>query len=247
MLRIGICDDDQLIRKQLGNIISDYLNNRKYLYELFFYSSGIDLLAACKDIDFSFIFLDIDLGNENGVETARIIRKIQKKPIDIIFVTSYPEYQTKVFSIHTFDYIIKPIANSQIHNVLDDLIFWQTTDVKREKERVRFKTIHGLITLDVDEILYFEYKNRRIDIVTKKNIYHMYDKIKNIATVMEKYDFISPHAAYVINMKEIKQYLNSQYVIIMSNEYSIPVSQLKTKMFKKKYIMYINKMWEEKE
>ena len=246
MLRVGICDDDQLTRIQLENIISDYLDNRKYSHELFFYSSGSDLLTACKDIDFSFVFLDICLGNENGVEIAKNIRKIQKNPINIIFVTSYPEYKTRVLSLHTFDYIIKPITNLQIYKVLDDLMFWQIMDVKQEKERVRFKTIHGIITLYVDEILYFEYKNRRIDIVTKKTIYHMYDKIKNVATVMEKYDFISPHAAFVINMKEIKQYLNFQNIIIMSNEFYIPVSQLRAKMFKKKYIIYIDKLWKEK-
>ncbi|MFQ9669130.1 LytR/AlgR family response regulator transcription factor [Thomasclavelia spiroformis] len=244
MLKIGICDDDQLIKKQLGNIISDYLCNRNYSYELFFYSTGNDLLGACKDINFSFIFLDIDLGKENGVEIAKTIRAIQNRPINIVFVTSYPEYQTKVLSIHTFDYVIKPINNSQIYRVLDDLIFWQNIDMNREVERVRFKTIQGLITLYIDEILYFEYKNRRIDIITVDNIHHMYDKVKNIATLMKKYDFISPHAAYVINMKEIKQYLNSQNIIIMSNGDRIPISQLKAKMFKNEYMSYINKMWE---
>lgn len=141
MLNIGICDDNQLTRRQLNNIISDYLNNRKYTYQLFFYSTGSDLLNDCKNIDFSFIFLDIDLGKENGVEIAKAIRKIQNKPINIVFVTSYPEYQTKVLSIHTFDYIIKPIINSQIYKVLDDLLFWQNMDMNREKEHVRLKTI----------------------------------------------------------------------------------------------------------
>ena len=244
MLKIGICDDDELTRKQLNNIISDYLNSRKYTYQLFSYSTGSDLLNNCKNIDFSFVFLDIDLGKENGVETAKAIRKIQNKPINIVFVTSYPEYQTKVLSIHTFDYIIKPIINSQIYDVLDDLLFWQNMDMSQEKERIRFKTIQGLVTLYIDEILYFEYKNRRIDIITAKTIYHMYDKIKNIAALMKEYDFISPHAAYVINMKEIKQYLNSQNIIIMTNEYSIPISQLRAKMFRKEYIAYIDKIWE---
>lgn len=244
MLKIGICDDDQLIKRQMENIISDYLCNRNYSYKVFLYSTGYDLLVACEDIDFSFIFLDIDLGKENGVETAKAIRKIQNNPINIVFVTSYPEYQTKVLSIHTFDYIIKPITNAQIYRVLDDLLFWQNIDMNREVERVRFKTIQGLITLYIDEIIYFEYKNRRIDIITVDNVYHMYDKVKNIAALMKKYDFISPHAAYVINMKEIKQYLNSQNIIIMSNGDIIPISQLKAKIVKNEYMRYINKMWE---
>ena len=72
----------------------------------------------------------------------------------------------------------------------------------------------------------------------------MYDKIKNIAVLMDKYDFVSPHAAYVINMKEISQYLKSENTIIMTDGNKIPISQLKSKMFKNKYIAYINRIWE---
>ena len=245
MLKIGICDDDQLIQKQIGNAISNYLSIRNYEFELFFYSIGSDLLSACNKIDFSFIFLDIDLGKDNGVNIAKSIRSIQNKPINIVFVTSYPEYQTKVLSIHTFDYLIKPIVNLQIYNVLDDLLFWNDFEMNHIRDRIRFKTIHGLITLYVDEILYFEYKNRRVDIVTQNTVYHMYDKIKNIASLMNKYDFISPHAAYVINMREINKYLKSQNIIIMSDGNEIPISQLKAKMFRNKYMAYINKAWED--
>lgn len=246
MLNIAICDDDLLIQKQVGNAISNYLSNKNYEYDLYFYSTGFGLLNALNDINFSFVFLDIDLGKENGVEVAKIIRKIQSKPVNIIFITSYPEYQTKVLSIHTFDYLIKPINNFQIYKTLDDLLFWYHQDMNQEKERVRFKTIHGLVTLYIDEILYFEYQNRRLNIVTKNTVYYMYDKVKNIAILMKKYDFISPHSAYVINMKEIKQYLNSLNIIIMSNDDRIPISQLKAKMFREEYMCYIDKMWEEK-
>lgn len=246
MLKIGICDDDLLIQKQIGNAISNYLSNRNYDYDLFFYSTGIDLLEACNNIDFSFVFLDIDLGQENGVKVAKTIREIQNRPINIVFVTSYPEYQTKVLSIHTFDYLIKPIINSQIYKTLDDLLFWHNVNMNQDKERVRFKTIHGLITLCIDEILYFEYQNRRLNIVTKNTVYYMYDKVKNIAALMSKYNFVSPHSAYVINMKEISQYLKSENMLIMSNRSKIPISQLKAKMFRKEYMLYVDKMWEEK-
>ena len=39
MLKIGICDDELLVQKQIGNIISGYLSNKKYTYELFLFLS----------------------------------------------------------------------------------------------------------------------------------------------------------------------------------------------------------------
>lgn len=75
----------------------------------------------------------------------------------------------------------------------------------------------------------------------------MYDKIKALIPKMSQYNFISPHAAYVINMQEISQYIKSENKIIMTNEKIIPVSQLKAKKFKSEYIKFINKTWELKQ
>lgn len=77
MIKIAICDDEMIIRKQLGSNISHYLSMRKIKFKLYYYKYGNDLLEASNQIDFSFIFLDIDLGNCNGVEIAKKIRKIK--------------------------------------------------------------------------------------------------------------------------------------------------------------------------
>lgn len=242
-IKIAVCDDEEIIRKQIANTIMEYFSSKNIEIKIFQYSDGYSLLEDCNQFTFSFIFLDIDLGKHNGVDIAKRIRKIQTNPVNIIFVTNYTEYRTKVLSIHTFDYLSKPIDKKVIYKVLDDLMFWYNSEKSSLKERVTFKTINGLITIYIDDLLYFEYNNRRIDIVTKEHTYHMYDKIKNIVLKMNKYDFVSPHAAYVINMKEISKYLKSEHKIIMTNEKIIPVSQLKTKKFKQEYMCYIDKMW----
>lgn len=243
-IKIAICDDEEIIRKQISNTIIEYFSLKNIEIELFEYSDGCSLLKDCNQFIFSFIFLDIDLGEHNGVEIAKTIRKIQVNPVNIVFVTSYAEYQTKVLSIHTFDYLLKPIDKKAIYKVLDDLMFWYNSEKSSSKERVTFKAINGFITVYIDDLLYFEYNNRRVDIVTKNQTYHMYDKIKSIVLKMNRYDFVSPHAAYVINMKGVSQYIKSENKIIMTNGKNIPISQLKTKKFKEEYMNYINKIWE---
>lgn len=244
-IKIAICDDEEIIRIQLKNIISNYLSVRKVRFKIHSYTSGIDLLEASDQIDFSFIFLDIDLGEYNGVDIAKSIRTKQKKPVNIIFVTNYIEFQTKVLSIHTFDYLIKPVNNDRLYKVLDDLMFWYNKEGSKQKERIRFKTIDGIITIYIDELLYFEYNNRRIDIVTKNRTFSMYGKIKDIAKKMKKYDFALTHSAYIVNMKEINQYLKSENKIVMTDEKCIPISQLRAKYFRELYLNFIDKMWKE--
>ena len=95
-INIAICDDEELARKKIGNAILTYFSNKEINFKIYYYSSGLKILEAQNDHDFSFIFLDIDLKDCNGVEIAKKIRNIQTTPINIVFVTSYAEYRTKV-------------------------------------------------------------------------------------------------------------------------------------------------------
>ena len=57
---------------------------------------------------FDIIFLDIDMGGINGIETAKKIRIYDKK-VKIIYVTNYTDYTSSAFSVHAFGYLVKPI------------------------------------------------------------------------------------------------------------------------------------------
>lgn len=241
-INIAICDDEELARKKIGNAILTYFSNKEINFKIYYYSSGLKILEAQNDHDFSFIFLDIDLKDCNGVEIAKKIRNIQTTPINIVFVTSYAEYRTKVLSIHTFDYILKPISNEAIYKVMDDLMFWHANNSYNKKVRLRFKTIVGFITIYKDDILYFEYANRRINIVTKDKTYYMYGKMKDLFLNLKKYNFVMPHAAYIVNFNEISKYLKSDNQIFMTNGKNIPVSQLRSKQFRKDYMNFIDEM-----
>ncbi|MEG0576795.1 MAG: LytTR family DNA-binding domain-containing protein, partial [Bacilli bacterium] len=232
---------EEIIRKNLENIISFYFSKRKIQCEIHIYSSGFELLKENEEVLFSFIFLDIDLGNHSGIDIAKELRKKQITPVNIVFVTSYSEYQTKVMSIHTFDYIMKPLKTENINNVLDDLMFWYNTGEKKESIKFRFKTIDGLITLEKDQILYFEYIDRRITIISTSGIYYMYGKMKDVLKIVSKYNFTSPHVAYIINLNEIEKYLKADNLIIMTDKKKIPISQLKSKLFRNDYMTFISK------
>ena len=121
-------------------------------------------------------------------------------------------------------------------------MFWHANNNYNKKVRLRFKTIVGFITIYKDDILYFEYANRRINIVTKDKTYYMYGKMKDLFLNLKKYNFVMPHAAYIVNFNEISKYLKSDNQIFMTNGKNIPVSQLRSKQFRKDYMNFIDEM-----
>lgn len=67
-------------------------------------------------------FVDIEMGEINGIMTARELKKINPK-INIIFETGYVEYAHDVIALHPSDYLLKPVTKEKIQQALDNLLY----------------------------------------------------------------------------------------------------------------------------
>ena len=94
-MRFAICDDEQ----QHINILTDYFATHKdYHIETEAFESGEALLEAyqIQGSRFDALFIDMEMGGMNGIETANAIRAIDERVI-IVFVTSHEEYAIDCF------------------------------------------------------------------------------------------------------------------------------------------------------
>ncbi len=112
-MRIGICDDERDVRDYIAEKI-------KCLYPtdtILFYPSGESLLAVDSLPDI--LFLDIQMPQIDGMETARRLRQKDKQLV-IIFVTATAEHMLEAFDVRAFHYLIKPFANNKFAEVFQN-------------------------------------------------------------------------------------------------------------------------------
>jgi DNA-binding LytR/AlgR family response regulator len=116
-MRIAICDDESIHRDILMKtlIASKALPEGTALLE---YPDGSTLLNDHKQHPFDMIFMDIEMEGISGLEAGQRIRDIDSTVI-MIFLTGYAKYVFKSFRIEPFDYIVKPINQRKIDDVLD--------------------------------------------------------------------------------------------------------------------------------
>ena len=76
-----------------------------------------------------------------------------------------------------------------------------------------------------------EYYDRKISIQTINNKYCMYGKISELAIRLEKYNFIFPHRAYIVNMSYIEKIDGNNIILstLANDNTIIPISKLKKK------------------
>lgn len=234
MIRIAICDDDYEVINILQRSLSDYQLTTTHKFNVQSFSSGEKLLGS--SISFDLIFLDIEMTGIDGIATAKVLRQRDRK-VKIVYITSHPEYALNVYTVHPFDYAVKPVSSKKIATILNEFIAYIETSAE-DSAIIELKSVNGPLLLELKNIVLFEYtKNRRIMVYTQNDTYLITGGISEILTLLKSDIFTSPHKSFIINMEFVKSLNN--YTICMTNNIEVPVAQKKLKEFQNEFRRFI--------
>lgn len=79
--------------------------------------NGREALALIAEKKPDLVFLDIQMPGISGFEVVQQL-DVKTMPI-ILFLTAYDEYAVQAFEVNALDYILKPIDEERLHQVLD--------------------------------------------------------------------------------------------------------------------------------
>lgn len=160
MLRIGICDDEELITKRLMRILYSLEKNQSENYDIEVYTDSVKLsekLSAGKRYDL--IFLDIMMPVKSGVEVGKIIRNDLKDNItQIVFISSENKYAMDLFEIRPMNFLIKPFDENDIEKIMKTAAELINTN----KHILVLEARKELLRIPVSEIRYIESSGRYI-------------------------------------------------------------------------------------
>ena len=114
-MQIAVCDDEREIREMFAEKIGKLYPKA----DLSLYRSGEELLSSAKEPDI--VLLDIQMPGRNGMETAKELRRTNKKVI-IIFVTALDDFVFQAFDVGAFHYLVKPFHDAKFAEVLQSAV-----------------------------------------------------------------------------------------------------------------------------
>ena len=233
-MRIAICDDEKDIRELIANKVEKQYPDA----EIIFFQSGEELLLVDESIDI--LFLDIQMSGIDGMETARELRKKDKKVI-LIFVTAIEEYVFQAFDVGAFNYIVKPIDDGKFSDVLHRAVDeWSSQNINEKEPEERYVLINnsGVHTkVILDEIVYAEVFNRKVVIHRLDGEIEYYGKMSDLESLAGD-SFFRPHRAYLINFKYVEKY---DATTIYLERGTVLMAKLKFPEFVKKYMRYLQR------
>ena len=151
MRTIVICDDVEIERLLLKEILSQYFEEINEEISIIEYDSGETLAADVEEgyVDMELLFLDIYMKKLNGMETARKLRQLQCR-VPIIFLTASPDYAIESYEVQASGYLLKPFSEEKLMKILNMIL---KTDMKR---RVAIKSRRQYRYPYTDDIVYIE-------------------------------------------------------------------------------------------
>ncbi|KLU59450.1 transcriptional regulatory protein YehT [Peptococcaceae bacterium CEB3] len=245
-LRALIVDDESPARKELRYLLQAF-EDVQIVGEA---ANAIEALELIHNVEYSVIFLDIDMPGINGIEMAHQLRDQPNSPA-VIFTTAHEEYAFDAFSVHALDYLLKPISPKRLDEALEKVREKEKTAVashqtvpKNESgspakplEVIPVDQRGKTILLRPDEIVYIYTDKDNVCVKTHKESYLTRFTLRDLESRLNPNQFFRSHRCYLVNiqrMRELIPYFNGTYTVVVDDaeRSEIPVSRTQSRKLK---------------
>ncbi len=230
-MKIAICDDESYWREELSELLKKYSRLRKAEIYTTYFRDGASLFDSSQKFDI--IFMDYQMEELDGIETARQLRA-QNNSCTIIFVSAYPSAALDTFEVNAFRFIAKPIDREKLFKALDD--YRANAELERS---LLFRTHNGTVCIKESDIIYCESDKRHTIIHTADETYEILINIKEIEKLLSQDYFFRCHRAYIVAFSHIKSH--DSIDIILDNNAKAYISRSRLSDFKSAFQDYIIK------
>lgn len=247
-IEIAVCDDEQIYIDRIVKYIEVYSEEYEIDINIKTYNAGRELLDDVeKDISkFDIIFLDVEMPDIDGVDTARCIRKISDGVI-ICFITSFERYAIAAYGVEALAYVVKPVVYAELKRVLSRAVVMvqYAFDHKEAEERyIEVPVAKDTRIVDIRTIQYIEKRRNQCVLHCVDGEISCYETLKKIYAKLDNNIFIYVHQGYIVNFDTIKEV--KENVVCLGDGIEVPLSRSHYKIVKNRHMSKIRRLLEER-
>ena len=223
MLLVAIADDDPQDAALLKGLVEDYFAKSNTAVMTHVFSDGLEFIRSPENHDI--VFLDIQMGKLDGLETARFLRKIGRESI-LIFVTNMAQFAIQGYEVDALDFIVKPASAASITYVLDKAM-------KRlhsgSGASFSLKTAKETVSISANDIAYVEVFDHNLVYHTTKGEYTVRGRLSDVMDKLEPERFVLCNRSFIVNLRYVSN-ITADYLLVGDTKISISKSHRKELM-----------------
>jgi two-component system response regulator LytT len=220
MLLIAIVDDERSDSSALKALVDTYFQQNRQAYMIHVFNGALDFIRSTENHDI--VFMDIRMDKLDGLEVARIMRKINTDSV-LIFVTHMAQLAIKGYEVDALGFIVKPADQGSINYVLDKAM-------KRlegvSNAAFALKTSDSIVSLSTNDIIYVEVFDHNLVYHTTKGNYDIRGRLSDVMKRLDPKRFIMCNRSYVVNLRYVSN-INNDFLVVDGTQISISKSHRK--------------------
>jgi len=240
MLKAVIVDDEPNCSKTLELLLGEFCVEEIELLRSF--NQPQQALAFLKEVKIDLLFLDIDMPQLNGFQLLDLLQPVK---FHIIFTTAYDHYAIRAFKYSAYDYLLKPIDETELTAAVNKLSKQHAPIDNRHAEhllrlykdpqtvapqRIALPTTDGFEFIETADIIRCESDSNytRFYFSNTQPPMLVCRTLKDIETILGNSGFLRVHNSHLINKKKVKKYVKTDGgYILMVDASQIPVARSK--------------------
>jgi two-component system, LytTR family, response regulator len=230
-----LIDDELNCLDALEADLNEYCPEIKILAK---FQSPLIALEQLKVLNPTIVFLDIEMPFLNGFE---FLKKVENINFEVIFITAYDQFAIKAFQFSAVDYLLKPVDSNLLIQAVQkvkkysktfdnqrlSLVLESLKNIQQNTNLFGLLTSSGIEFIDSDKISIISIEDEQTTvylingekIVTSKTM-------KEMEKTLENMNFLRVHLSYIINLNQVKKYINGDGgELLMNDGRIIPVSR----------------------
>lgn len=232
VIRIALCDDNNIEREILKDIIESIFDSMGDEAAIFEFSSGEKLCRNYSKGDYDIIFLDIHMKQLDGIETGKAIRDKDAK-VEIVYATSSEEYLKEGYNIHALSYLTKPYDVKKVEETLEYYYKKNGIDKRESNEFLDVNIQQQKIYIRQKDIMWLESMGRVVSIYCRDDVYRVYARLNDLEERLDEKIFLRCNQSYIVNIMYVKDVI--EYDFCMENDRYIPIRKRDKKEIVQKY------------
>lgn len=220
MLLVSIIDPSKEDVTHLNALIERYFRRSGTAYVQRVYQSGMEFVRSAENSDI--VFLETNLEKLDGLETARIIRKLGNEA-QLIFIARGAEMAIHGYSVDALDYLLKPVESAAVERALDKAVRRLSS---RSCAYLALKLPNGTASISTNDITYVEVFDHNLVYHTTGGDYTVRGRLGDVYEQLDHDYFLACNRSFIVNLRYVTE-ICTDHVILNGTKISVSKSHRK--------------------
>lgn len=244
MIRVGLCDDEQIMLDKLNRFVAECYRANHTFARVQAFEKPETLLWEIEDGgQFDILLLDIEMPGMDGMELAARARELLPQVL-VIFITSHMEYVLDAYELSVFRYIPKTDPGERLTHALLDAAAMVEVQLR---ESYIIQNQNRLERIPLQHLLYIVHEGKNALLVTdlpgtegeENACYRVRKTLQQVYGELDEKEFFFIDRGCIVNLSQIMSIRED--CCVLKDGARLAVSQARMTGLKEKLLEFWNR------